>query len=167
MSKRFFPIFNIYSLRFPHLLHLPSDITKLSIMASRNASRALRSSLAQLAKPAVQRRTFVVAANAVRSAAPKAAVSTSFQQTRGVKTIDFAGTTEKVYGMTFSLTIYTSIADHLYRARRLAKREAPRESLFARKKYFEPVFADKITELLQERHSCPHRIRIARSRPRS
>lgn len=101
MSKRFFPIFNIYSLRFPHLLHLPSDITKLSIMASRNASRALRSSLAQLAKPAVQRRTFVVAANAVRSAAPKAAVSTSFQQTRGVKTIDFAGTTEKVYGMTF------------------------------------------------------------------
>lgn len=68
-------------------------------MASRNASRALRSSLAQLVKPAVQRRTFVAAANAVRSAAPKAAVSTSFQQTRGVKTIDFAGTTEKVYGM--------------------------------------------------------------------
>ncbi|TID17027.1 ketol-acid reductoisomerase [Venturia nashicola] len=66
-------------------------------MASRNASRALRSSLTQLAKPAVQRRAFVAAANAVRSTAPKAAVSTSFQQTRGVKTIDFAGTTEKVY----------------------------------------------------------------------
>ncbi|KAF2436543.1 ketol-acid reductoisomerase [Tothia fuscella] len=66
-------------------------------MASRNAGRALRSSIAQLVKPAVQRRSFVAAANAARAGAPKAAVSTSFQQTRGVKTIDFAGTKEDVY----------------------------------------------------------------------
>lgn len=32
------------------------------------------------------------------AAAPKAAVTTPFQQVRGVKTIDFAGTKETVYG---------------------------------------------------------------------
>jgi ketol-acid reductoisomerase len=55
-----------------------------------------------LAKPAVQRRSFVAAANTVRvgaTAAPKAAVSTGVQQKRGKKTIDFAGVKEVVYGM--------------------------------------------------------------------
>jgi ketol-acid reductoisomerase len=71
-------------------------------MASRPAARASRQIARQLATPTVQRRTFVSALNAASrasvAAAPKAAVSTSFQQVRGVKTIDFAGTKEDVYG---------------------------------------------------------------------
>jgi len=66
-------------------------------MASRQMSRALRSPLTkQLSAPA--RRTFVSAINAAsRRPAAKAAVAVS-QQMRGVKTIDFAGTKEKVFG---------------------------------------------------------------------
>lgn len=71
-------------------------------MASRPASRALRQTARQLASaPAVQKRTFVSALNAVRAsatAAPRAAVSSQFQQVRGVKTMDFAGVKEDVYG---------------------------------------------------------------------
>ena len=67
-------------------------------MASRTASRALASSIKQLAAPAVQRRTFVAVAGAAKRAAPKAAAAVPAQQRRGVKTIDFAGTKEKVYG---------------------------------------------------------------------
>lgn len=70
-------------------------------MASRTASRALRASARQLAAPSVQRRTFVSALNAaskgVVAAAPRAAVLPK-QQTRGIKTIDFAGVKEDVYG---------------------------------------------------------------------
>jgi ketol-acid reductoisomerase len=71
-------------------------------MASRTASRALRTSLRQAAKaPAVQQRTFVSAVNAASrpalAQAPKAA--TQFIQQRGVKTVDFAGHKEDVYGM--------------------------------------------------------------------
>ncbi|PSK42587.1 ketol-acid reductoisomerase [Elsinoe australis] len=68
-------------------------------MSARTASKALRSSVKQLTRPAVQQRTFTAAAlgatrtNAVRQA-PKVV---SAQQTRGVKTIDFAGTKEKVF----------------------------------------------------------------------
>jgi ketol-acid reductoisomerase len=72
-------------------------------MASRPAARVLRQATRQLAVPQVQKRTFVSALGAARTgikAAPKAAVTTSFQQTRGKKTIDFAGTKEVVYGMT-------------------------------------------------------------------
>lgn len=94
-------------------------------MASRTASRALRSSLRQAAKaPAVQQRTFVSAVNAASrpalAQAPKAA--TQFIQQRGVKTIDFAGHKEDVYGM-YSFrarsgkTQWLTIRD---RARRLA-----------------------------------------------
>lgn len=70
-------------------------------MASRPAARALRQSARQLAAAPAQKRTFVSAINAARAgvaAAPKAAVTSQFQQTRGVKTIDFAGTKETVYG---------------------------------------------------------------------
>jgi ketol-acid reductoisomerase len=67
-------------------------------MASRQMSRALRSPLTkQIAAPAA-RRTFVSAVNAAgRRPAAKAAVAVG-QQVRGVKTIDFAGTKEKVFG---------------------------------------------------------------------
>jgi hypothetical protein len=70
-------------------------------MASRPVSRALRQTARQLtaASAPAQKRTFVSALKAGASAAPRAAVTTQFQQTRGVKTIDFAGTKEEVYGM--------------------------------------------------------------------
>jgi ketol-acid reductoisomerase len=67
-------------------------------MAARTFSRAVRSPLAkQFSAPA--RRTFVSAINASsRPLAARAVVGASQQQVRGVKTIDFAGTKEKVYG---------------------------------------------------------------------
>jgi ketol-acid reductoisomerase len=65
-------------------------------MASRAFSRALRSPLAkQLVAPT--RRTFVSAINASTRPTTRAVVA-SAQQVRGVKTIDFAGTKEEVYG---------------------------------------------------------------------
>ncbi|KAK3679023.1 Bifunctional acetohydroxyacid reductoisomerase [Recurvomyces mirabilis] len=68
-------------------------------MASARSSRALRLALKQAATPRVQQRTFVSAVQAAsRTAATKpAAVSSLVQQTRGVKTVDFAGDKEKVY----------------------------------------------------------------------
>ena len=71
-------------------------------MASRSFSRALRSSIThQLTSPATQHRTLISASKYARRglAAPlKPASVATFQQTRGVKTIDFAGTKEVVYG---------------------------------------------------------------------
>jgi ketol-acid reductoisomerase len=66
-------------------------------MASRTFSRALRLPLAkQLSAPA--RRTFVSALNAsARPTVARAAIAPT--QVRGVKTIDFAGVKEDVYGM--------------------------------------------------------------------
>jgi len=69
-------------------------------MSARSASKALRSSLKQLSRPAVQQRTYLTAAlNAGRTTAakqiPRAAVSA--QQVRGIKTVDFAGVKEDVY----------------------------------------------------------------------
>lgn len=67
-------------------------------MASRPAARALRQTARQLAASPAQKRTFVSALRAGVTAVPKAAVTAQFQQTRGVKTIDFAGHKEKVFG---------------------------------------------------------------------
>ena len=71
-------------------------------MASRSFSRALRTPLTrQLTSPATQRRTVISTSKYARTglAAPlKLASTATFQQTRGVKTIDFAGTKEVVYG---------------------------------------------------------------------
>jgi ketol-acid reductoisomerase len=57
----------------------------------------------QIVAPAVQQRTFAAAARSlVRAAAgasaARPAVSVAVQQVRGVKTIDFAGSKEDVYG---------------------------------------------------------------------
>lgn len=54
----------------------------------------------QLASPAVQTRTFVAAASVARvtAKAAKTALAGPVQQVRGVKTIDFAGSPEQVYG---------------------------------------------------------------------
>ena len=54
----------------------------------------------QLSAPA--RRTFVSALNASARPTARAAVA-SAQQVRGVKTIDFAGVKEDVYGMNYHL----------------------------------------------------------------
>jgi ketol-acid reductoisomerase len=71
-------------------------------MASRSFSKALRAPIArQLATPAVQQRTFIAARSLVRAgaaAAARPALAGSAQQVRGVKTIDFAGVKEDVYG---------------------------------------------------------------------
>jgi len=73
----------------------------LLTMASRSFSKSVRSPLArQLAAPRVQQRTFVAARNLIRAGAvarPAAVAGPAQQQVRGVKTIDFAGTTEDVY----------------------------------------------------------------------
>lgn len=72
-------------------------------MASRNATKALRASVKQLTSPRVQQRTFVGAVNAARSnvlsASKPAAAVFSQQQQRGLKTVDFAGSKEEVFGM--------------------------------------------------------------------
>jgi ketol-acid reductoisomerase len=79
-------------------------------MASRTASKALRSSASRqltAQAPASARRSFVTAVNgsgrrATALAASRlggyGAVAAPIQQARGVKTIDFAGVKEKVYG---------------------------------------------------------------------
>ena len=69
-------------------------------MASRSFSKALRPLARQLASPAVQQRTFIAAAGAVRASAvaARAVAAPQQQQVRGVKTMDFAGHKEEVYG---------------------------------------------------------------------
>lgn len=68
-------------------------------MASRSFQKALRSPLTrQVVSPAVQRRTIVSALGGVRATVAKASIA-PVQQVRGVKTVDFAGHPEKVFGM--------------------------------------------------------------------
>ncbi|KAF3809426.1 Ketol-acid reductoisomerase [Colletotrichum gloeosporioides] len=67
-------------------------------MASRGFSKALRPMARQLAaKPATQQRTFVAARSLVRASAQVSKAFAGQQQTRGVKTMDFAGHKEDVY----------------------------------------------------------------------
>jgi ketol-acid reductoisomerase len=71
-------------------------------MASRRAPQALRSSLSQLAKSTAQtgaRFTPLIASRAALPAVSRAATALPIQQTRGLKTVDFAGVKEDVYGM--------------------------------------------------------------------
>ena len=72
-------------------------------MASRSFNRALRAPLArQFSLPSTQRRTLLTALGNTRKAAfisPKTAVALSLQSSRGMKTIDFAGHKETVYGI--------------------------------------------------------------------
>lgn len=68
-------------------------------MASRSFQKVLRSPLTrQIISPAIQRRTIVSAFGGVRATVAKATTA-PIQQTRGVKTVDFAGHPEKVFGM--------------------------------------------------------------------
>lgn len=69
-------------------------------MAARYTTRALRGALKQCSQPRVQQRAFGVAASAARPMLQRAAAPAQFvQQTRGKKTVDFAGDKEVVYGM--------------------------------------------------------------------
>jgi hypothetical protein len=84
--------------RFFLFFKIPIPTPHIHKMASRSFSKALRSPMArQLAAPA-QKRAFIAAAGAIRAAAPRTAASAPKQQTRGVKTMDFAGHKEKVWG---------------------------------------------------------------------
>lgn len=70
-------------------------------MSARGFSSALRPAARQLTKNTVQRRTFVAALNAASrtSAVARPALARPVQQQiRGVKTVDFAGHKETVYG---------------------------------------------------------------------
>ena len=82
-----------------HYLH--SVITSIaSKMAARSFSRALRPLARQVST--TQHRTFISAATYARTglqAARKPTITTTLQQSRGLKQIDFAGTPETVYGM--------------------------------------------------------------------
>lgn len=71
-------------------------------MASRAFSKTLRGPLARqfAAVPVQQRAAYSVARSALRAAvaAPRAIAGVQQQQIRGLKTIDFAGHPEDVYG---------------------------------------------------------------------
>ena len=81
-------------------------------MASKNLSKAFRSPLArQLSAPASQRRTFVSALSKARTSAPvasRAVARTSTQQVRGLKTVDFAGQKEQVWGQSHISLLHDS-----------------------------------------------------------
>lgn len=69
-------------------------------MSSRTATRAAMRAL-KASRPAVQQRTFLSAAfNATRQTASKQMPKATFaaQQVRGIKTVDFAGHKEQVFG---------------------------------------------------------------------
>ena len=69
-------------------------------MASRSFTGALRLSRShQLTLPIIQNRTFVSAIAGTKTQATKLSACRPLQQTRGVKTIDFAGHKEQVFGM--------------------------------------------------------------------
>ena len=80
-----------------------SQFGTVNTMVSRAFTRALKAPLTrQLISPTTQRRTFSLALTGIRSkiAIPRTlAAGSIFQQQRGLKTIDFAGHKETVFGM--------------------------------------------------------------------
>lgn len=70
-------------------------------MASKSFARtALRATRQKAAAPAVPKRSFISTATSTRPAVQRSARAiVAPTQSRGVKTIDFAGTEEKVFGM--------------------------------------------------------------------
>lgn len=83
-------------------LHITVNSPCINIMASRSFSKVLTAPLArQFVSPAAQRRTFVSALGGVRASiasSGRAAFAGQTPQVRGVKTIDFAGHKETVFG---------------------------------------------------------------------
>jgi ketol-acid reductoisomerase len=74
-------------------------------MASRRAPQAIRSSLSQVAKYSTSNGARFSPALLTRASAStvKPAVTISMQQTRGKKTVDFAGVKEVVHGWLSSI----------------------------------------------------------------
>lgn len=68
-------------------------------MASQKTTKALRLALKQVKPVRVQQRAFQSVVTASRTSfAQKAPVAAFAQQSRGLKTVDFAGSKEDVYG---------------------------------------------------------------------
>ncbi|MDA4133731.1 MAG: hypothetical protein OK454_11510, partial [Thaumarchaeota archaeon] len=77
----------------------PPQIPVPRMSAARGFSKALRAPVARQLTSAAQRRTFVSALAAARATAVSSRpAAPARQQVRGVKTIDFAGHKEDVYG---------------------------------------------------------------------
>jgi hypothetical protein len=90
------------------LLFLQSPLQKRATMNGRSLSKAIRLPIARQAVP-VQRRTIVsafrtAAARPTVRAAPAAPAAPAVQ-TRGVKTVDFAGHKEVVFGKLYSIHV--------------------------------------------------------------
>lgn len=81
-------------------------------MASKAFSKTLRAPIArQLIAPRVAQRSYIAARSATRAvaAARPALAGLSQQQVRGLKTVDFAGVKEDVYGMCNSSSACESV----------------------------------------------------------
>jgi hypothetical protein len=76
---------------------LQKQLLSILDMASRTLSKTIASRLARQLKPAVQQRTFAALTAAARPTVARAAVAGSQVQSRGVKTVDFAGHKEQVF----------------------------------------------------------------------
>lgn len=72
-------------------------------MASRTFIRALRSNVVRQIAAPVQRRTIATAFIAARATVAVAPRIPTLVQKRGIKTIDFAGVKEDVYGMSIAI----------------------------------------------------------------
>jgi ketol-acid reductoisomerase len=97
-------------------------------MASRGFSKALRAASKQkLPSQSFQRRSLasLLGARPATAIVPRATFAGKIQQqVRGLKTIDFAGHKEQVFGQSALLDYVVAILTNI-RARRLAAREAP------------------------------------------
>lgn len=94
-------------------------------MASRAFTRALRTNVARQIAAPVQRRTIATAFTAARATVAVAPRIPALVQKRGIKTIDFAGVKEDVYGMSISTECLFPIADNICAERA----DWPREKL--------------------------------------
>lgn len=152
-------------------LHLSTQSSASHTMASKSASRALRASLRQLKVPYVQQRSFITAVNvssksALLRPARKAVTSAIVQQTRGKKTVDFAGDKEVVYG---TQCIMVPHANGSLLTRRTQSVTTGRVTSSWYVSSPPPEHASMRLTLavgiLQERHPRPHWVRFARARP--
>lgn len=133
-------------------------------MASRTFTKTLRAPLArQLASPAIQQRAaYSVARTATRAAiaAARPAVA-QCQQVRGVKTMDFAGSKETVYEradwpqekllVSFTLPPPPNVS--------------PSETIRPKTAKLTTDCFPHAAGVLQERHTCSDRLRLAGPRP--
>lgn len=94
-------------------------------MTSRAFTRALRTNVARQIAAPIQRRTIATAFTAARATVAVAPRIPALVQKRGIKTIDFAGVKEDVYGMSIPAERLFPIADNICAERA----DWPREKL--------------------------------------